>query len=69
MGIAKVARIIAKRDGLDYDEALPIVENVINDINDMLDGENWVYGSLESVETIFMEELGLEPDYLFDIIF
>lgn len=69
MGIEKVARIIAERDGLDYDEALSIVEDVVADINDIIDIIDEEDDSLEAVETFFMEELGLEPDYLFDIIF
>lgn len=60
----KIIEILMKRDDLTEKEAHDYVMEVRAEIMDALaDGL-----SAEEIEDIFMEELGLEPDYLIDIL-
>jgi len=52
----KIVKIIMDRDGYDYEEAISILLDIKNMMDDCDDPE-------EAVE-IFEEELGLEPDYI-----
>ncbi len=52
----KIVKIIMDRDGYDYEEAISILFDTKNMMDDCDDPE-------EAVE-IFEEELGLEPDYI-----
>ena len=55
----ELAKMIANRDGISYNEAMNCVKQVAMDM------EHAFYnGSLNEAEDILREELGLEPDYL-----
>jgi len=58
-----VLRILMERDGMTEKEAMDLIQEVREMMDEAIaDGE---YGEAEA---IFEEELGLEPDYIFDII-
>lgn len=57
----RVVEILCRRDGIGVVEATRQVRHVQN----MLNSSNW---GVEEVENILMEELGLEMDYIFDLI-
>ncbi len=59
-----VARIIAERDGMDFEEALGLVEETAEEIADVLDE-----GYFTDVEDILADNLGLELDYLPYLLF
>lgn len=59
-----VARIIAERDGIDFNEALELVEETVEEIADVLDE-----GYFTDVEDILADNLGLELDYLPYLLF
>lgn len=59
-----VARIIAERDGMAFDEALELVEETAEEITDVLDE-----GYFTEVEDILADNLGLELDYLPYLLF
>lgn len=52
----KIIEILMERDGYDYEDAMSILLDIKNMMDDCDDPE-------EAVE-IFEEELGLEPDYI-----
>jgi len=54
----KIAKLLMERDNLSQDEA----ETAVRECRNML------FIDTNDAETIIMEELGLEPDYLFDIL-
>ena len=57
----KIIKILMDRDGMAEDEA----RNLFNETQELLlDAED-----PDEVEDILMDELGLEPDYLFDILY
>lgn len=57
----RVVEILCQRDGIGVAEATQRVR----DVQDMLDSCNWSY---EEAEDIVADELGLEMDYIFDLI-
>lgn len=59
----KIVDILMKRDGLTKDEAEQRVEETREMMNDAVDS-----GDYEEVEDIMCSELGLEMDYIFDIL-
>ena len=59
----RVVRILMHRDGLTEKEAVEMVENTASEIYDAIEGTNCM-----DPDEIMMEELGLEPDYIFDIL-
>ena len=62
--LEELAKMIAKRDAISYEEALIIVRDTAADI------EHAFYnGSLDEAEDILRMDLGLEPDYLDLFIF
>lgn len=62
--LEELAKMIAKRDEISYEEALIIVRDTAVDI------EHAFYnGSLDEAEDILRMDLGLEPDYLDLFIF
>lgn len=60
----RIKKVLMERDGMDEQEASQVVDEVIESI-----GEAVMTGSLEDAEDILMSELGLEPDYIEDILF
>lgn len=59
----RVVRILMHRDGITEAEAVSMVEATASEIYDAIEGTSCV-----EPEEIMMEELGLEPDYMFDIL-
>ena len=59
----RVVRILMHTDGLTEKEAVEMVENTASEIYDAIEGTNCM-----DPDEIMMEELGLEPDYIFDIL-
>lgn len=62
--IEELAEIIAKRDGISYEEALIIIRDTAADME-----YAFYNGRLDEAEDILRESLGLEPDYLDLFIF
>ena len=60
MGQRKVAEILCRRDGMTMEEAMELVEMTAVEIT----GCDYIV----EVEDIIMNNLGLELDYVFDII-
>ena len=52
-----------ERDGIDYDEAKEMYDNAQSELMDAFEGTSCL-----SPEEVLECELGLEPDYIFDII-
>ena len=59
----KVVKILMNRDGLDEKEAKRLVDNFLADAEDYIS-----CGDLEGIEDLLMDELGLEPDYIPDLL-
>lgn len=59
----RVVQILMDRDGVTEEQALSMVEDCRSELYDAMEGT-----SLTDIEDIIMLNLGLEPDYLFDII-
>lgn len=56
-----VVKIISERDGISIEEAVKIVKHTALEMDEaMMNGD--------SPEEVLMDELGLEPDYIFEII-
>lgn len=58
----RVAKILMEREGLSREEA----EDTLNEVREMLEECNY---DPEESEEIISSELGLEPDYIMDILF
>lgn len=59
----RVLRILMERDGMTEKGA----RELIQEVREMMD-EAIADGEYGEAEAIFEEELGLEPDYIFDIL-
>ena len=57
--LEELARMVARRDGLTYNEGIAAVR----DCRIAMESA-FLAGNLDEVESILREELGLEPDYL-----
>jgi len=55
----RVVRLIMKRDGLSYEDAKTEVSNTVDEMYEALES-----GDSDQVEEILMDNLGLEPDYI-----
>ncbi len=60
-GIKRVAAIIAKRDGTSLEDAIERVKECREAMLEAL-------GHEDDPEEVLADELGLEPDYIFDLI-
>lgn len=58
----RVVKILMEREGLSREEA----EDTLNEVREMLEECNY---DPEESEEIISSELGLEPDYIMDILF
>lgn len=59
-----ITEVLMRRDGLSEEDAKREVEDFKADIEDSI-----MSGDLEDIEDVLMNDLGLEPDYLMDILF
>lgn len=60
----EIVNILCERDGISYNEACDIYEQCQREIMDAID-----YGaSLDEVENIIADYVGLEPDYIWCFI-
>jgi hypothetical protein len=55
--------ILVERDGLSESEALELIQNAREELQDLL-----IEGRMEEAENICEEHFGLEPDYLMELI-
>ena len=62
--IEELARMIAKRDNISYEEGLAAVRDCAAEME-----EAFMNGNLDEVEDILRQNLSLEPDYLDLFIF
>ena len=58
-----ITEVLMRRDGLSEEDAKREVDNFREDIEDSI-----MSGNLEDIEDALMYDLGLEPDYLMDIL-
>ena len=59
----RIISILMRRDGLTHEEATEVVDNCISELMDAVEGTNFL-----SLEEVIEQELGLEPDYLDDLL-
>ena len=59
----EIIRILMRRDGLTYEEAKETYEDCRSEIMDALEGTSCL-----SPDEVLQDMLGLEPDYIFDLI-
>lgn len=58
-----ITEVLMRRDGLSEEDAKREIEDFKADIEDSI-----MSGNLEDIEDALMNDLGLEPDYLMDIL-
>ena len=63
MGKSKVIKLIAERDNIDIMTAEEIVNECVESMQEAIEEGNYA-----EVDDILMYDLGLEPDYLIDLI-
>lgn len=63
-GHDRIVAILMERDELTEEEAREQVEDAVEAINDILANG----GSYEEAEDVLLEDLGLEMDYIFDLL-
>ena len=63
-GHDKIIAILMERDELTEEEAREQVEDAVEAINDIMENG----GSYEEAEDVLLEDLGLEMDYIFDLL-
>ena len=59
-----IKQVLMSRDGLTWDEAEERIDEVVDQLNEILSEG----GSLEEVDQMLMDELGLEPDYFEELL-
>lgn len=59
----RVVQILMNRDGMTETEAREAVQDCVDMMEEAIQEGNYL-----EAEDIFMYELGLEPDYIFDVI-
>ena len=63
-GQDRIIAILMERDELTEEEAREQVEDAVDAINDIMESG----GSYEDAEDVLLEDLGLEMDYIFDLL-
>ena len=61
----KIVKILMARDELSRSEAVDLVESFMVIMNEMIGRKE----GLTEIEELFMDEIGLEPDYMEEILF
>lgn len=59
-----ITDVLVSRDGITEEEAEQRVADFREEIDDLI-----MEGDLEGIEDALMDDFGLEPDYLMDILF
>ena len=59
----EIVKILMRRDGLSKSEAKNFLDDVMNEIEDAIASGNW-----EDAEDIWIGEVGLEVDYLMEVL-
>lgn len=59
----KVAKILVERDDMTEDEAREVIEDCRSECEEAI-----ADGDYDLVEDILASDLGLEPDYIFDVM-
>ncbi len=59
----EIVAILMRRDGLSKEEAIAAVKDTMTSVRECIEE-----GDFEAAEDIFTSELGLEPDYLINVI-
>ena len=59
----EIVMILMRRDGLSKEEAIAAVKSTMTSVRECIEE-----GDFEAAEEIFTSELGLEPDYLINVI-
>lgn len=62
--VESIKQVLMSRDGLTWDEAEERIDEVVDQLNEILTEG----GSLEEVDQMLMDELGLEPDYFEELL-
>ena len=62
--VRDIITILMRRDGMSYDEA----ERYVREVQEEISNEILAGATLEEIEDIIMDELGLEPDYVIDFL-
>ena len=62
-----VVKILMKRDGLSLEDAIAEVEAVATEFYENVDDQE-PYEFYDSLEDSILEDLGLEPDYVLDVL-
>jgi len=61
----ELALLLVKRDGIQFEDALEIINDVQEQINELFEVEDDApYGLFEVIQDLIADELGLEPDYI-----
>lgn len=64
MGVKRVVDILMARDGISEEEAKQRVKDFHLSAKEAIEN-----GDSDGVEELLQDDLGLEPDYLFDLIY
>ena len=59
----KIVEILINRDGMDEQEAIEYFNDVQEEAYELIEE-----GRLLNIEELILSDLGLEPDYIFDLI-
>lgn len=59
-----ITDVLVRRDGISEEEAEKQVSDFREEIEDLI-----MDGDLEGIEDALMDDFGLEPDYLMDVLF
>ena len=59
-----ITDVLVRRDGITEEEAERQVADFREEIDDLI-----MEGDLEGIEDALMDDFGLEPDYLMDVLF
>lgn len=65
----RVIEIIMKRDGMNRTDATELVKGVKAQIDIVVSENDGDLSTIEEIEQIIADELGLEPDYVDDFLF
>lgn len=62
-GMENIIKILMHRDKISHEEAVRQINAFLEEAEDLIQA-----GDTEEIEDLLMDYLGLEPDYLFDLL-